>query len=69
MSFNGEPIYIEVPDKRDMDISAQEAKDGGDFIYCIKSDLDEKTARNTKIAVVLISRDTDKFKIKKYLDS
>ena len=69
MSFDGEPVYIEVPDKRDLGISDKEARNGGDYIHCITNDIDPKTAKNLKIVVVLISRDSDKAPIKRKLDS
>lgn len=72
MSFDGEPEYIEIPDRRELKnegLSDKDLRNGGDFIYCIEQDISPEKAKSFMIAVVLISRDSDKPPIKRKLDS
>lgn len=61
MNFGGEPIWIEVPDSLEDDgLSKKDLRNGGDFNYCINSELSRKEYSNWKniaIVFVMVSRE------------
>ena len=69
MSFAGEPIWIEVPDDRDIQLDRNKLRNGGAFEYCIRSDLEKVNPKSVEIVIVLIPRAEDKAKVKRCLDS
>jgi hypothetical protein len=69
MKFEGDPLYIEIPDnhtlKRD-GVTDQELRNGGNYKFCLKNDLANN--KNIQIVFILISRDSDHPPIKKMMD-
>lgn len=79
MEFGGEPIFVEVPDKRDIvetdgktgrtsQVRNDLLKDGGDFLYCIQSELQSVKKSGLAIIFVLLNNPDHKKLIKKALD-
>lgn len=69
VSFDKEPLYIEVPNARTLEkdgVNRNELRDGGHYVYCIKNDLKQNS--KIKIAFVLIKNERDHPRIKKALD-
>lgn len=65
--------YVEVPDENELKREGVNVRDGGKYIHCIRNELLDKNGKptdpNLKFVLVLISRETDKKKVKAFLDS
>jgi len=68
MAFAEEPVWIEVPDSRDIDAPKESLRNGGNFEYCITSDLKDVDPKSIEIVVVLYQKREEKAKIKRCLN-
>lgn len=69
MHFDSEPVYIEVPNDRDMiddGVDPKQLKNGGNFEHCIRSELSGN--KSVVMVFVLIDNDSHHKLIKKSLD-
>jgi len=67
MSMGDDPIWIEVPNSREMQ-DLNKKKSGSHFEYCVDSDLRNVDPKTVEIVIVLVQRAEEKAVIKRCLD-
>ena len=70
MRFDGEPVWVEVPDDRDLkNEGVQDLRLGGSFLHCIREELDDDVMQQLGLVFVLVDREENKARIKRHFDS
>jgi len=72
MKFAGEPLWVEVPDddelRKEHGVKGDLRK-GGAFLHCIDNELDDQTLQKLSLAFVLVGREDEKARVKRFFDS
>jgi len=69
MTFEGEPIWIEIPDDRDLqNDGCKDTRNGKNYIWCLENSEEEMFKHKVQVCFVLIGNDKDHPKIKNRLD-